>query len=525
MVKVSGDGDCLFHALGRADNHDGGALRIEVADFMDHHAHAQPGFQEVWLREAAKLRCNRWGGHTVITAYSLMKNTRVMLHTKKADEEDAVVEEVSHGAVHGHHRARLVHILYNGANHYDALEVLADLEGMEPAWPQPRPPTYFVKADEGGSQRFPSLQESARLAKTAKRRSLTAPKPAKKAKAKSKAKAKASGPKPRSKPAPEFAEGTLGHAPEQPEEAEGAEGPDEAPTVPGFSEELESIPVAAESQHPHRKVEDLIQDRVVVFEGSAPYLPAYTRDNARMHTHIQISAIAAPVQELATTLLREHPTIPPRAALDDVDAGANWPAAFCAFTGCMWEEQNGTEGELEHHLRKEHGEELLPICEHMLRGSAPDAMKSVYNQAIAVKCRQQPPLAGASLDRTALRTFTDATKGAKVEALICFCCGGIRPYVEEVKDQGSIKWHQPVQRSDSTGELLFLDHPMEEVEHLLGLQVYLERYNTDSQRPNTKLTDHESFADWQLKLPGLEDGALICCPEACFTESWFLIEI
>ena len=224
--------------------------------------------------------------------------------------------------------------------------------------------------------------------------------------------------------------------------------------------------------------------------------------------------VKPPVQELAATCLREHPTIPPRAALDDVNAGSNWPAAFCAFAGCMWEEQNGTEDELEYHLQKEHAEELLPICKHMLRESAPDAMKSVYNQAIAVKCRQQPPLAGASLDRTALRTFTDATKGAKVEALICFCCGGIHPYVEEVKDQGSIKWHQPVQRSDSTGELLFLDNPMEEVKHLLGLQMYLERYNTDSQRPNTKLTDHESFEDWQLKLPGLEDSALICCPEA-----------
>ena len=99
VVKVSGDGDCLFHALGFAHKHDGGALRIEVADFMEHHAYAQPGFQETWLREAAKLRNNRGGGHTVITAYSLMKNTRVMLHTKKEDEEQVVVEEVSHGAV------------------------------------------------------------------------------------------------------------------------------------------------------------------------------------------------------------------------------------------------------------------------------------------------------------------------------------------------------------------------------------------------------------------------------------------
>ena len=270
VVKVSGDGDCLFHALGRADNHDGGALRIEVADFMEQHAHAQTGFQEAWLREAGKLRCNRWGGHTVITAYSLMKNTRVMLHTKKADEEETVVEEVSHGAVHGHHRARLVHILYNGVNHYDALEVLASSEGMEPAWPQPSPPIYFARAGDRGPERFPSLQESARLARSSKRQNnLAAAKPAKKAKAKSKAKTKASGSKPKSKLPTEFDEGRLEHAPGRPQEAEGAEEPEEAPTAPGFLEDLESIPVTAESQHPHRKVEDLIQDRVVVFEASA----------------------------------------------------------------------------------------------------------------------------------------------------------------------------------------------------------------------------------------------------------------
>ena len=30
---------------------------------------------------------------------------------------------------------------------------------------------------------------------------------------------------------------------------------------------------------------------------------------------------------------------------------------------------------------------------------------------------------------------------------------------------------------------------------------------------DVKLTDHESFEDWQLKLPDLDDGVLLCCPE------------
>ena len=67
------------------------------------------------------------------------------------------------------------------------------------------------------------------------------------------------------------------------------------------------------------------------------------------------------------------------------------------------------------------------------------------------------------MDRTALRTLTKAMQGDKVEALICFCCGNIHPYVDEVADKGEIKWHQPVQRSDATGELLFLDQKIQNI--------------------------------------------------------------
>ena len=226
-----------------------------------------------------------------------------------------------------------------------------------------------------------------------------------------------------------------------------------------------------------------------------------------------LSCLPACCQDLAATRLREHPTIPPSATPDAVDAGEAWPAAFCAFQGCRWEEFDGDEAELERHLREKHGEELEPICQCMLRGKAPDALRSVYNEAISVKGRQQAPIAGASLDRTALRTLTKAMQDDKVEALICFSCGNIHPYVDEVADKGDIKWHQPVQRSDATGELLFLDQPLEKIQKLLGLQVYLGRYDAVEPRQDVKLTDHESFEDWQLKLPDLDDGVLLCCPE------------
>ena len=268
MVKVDGDGDCLFHALAFVDGYDGGALRIEVAEFLEQHAHAQAGFQEEWLLEAAKLRRNKWGGHTVIAAYSVMKNTRVVLHTKESQGGAVKVEEMSHASVHGRDDARVVHILYNGVDHYDALvEIAAGLPGMVPAWPQPLPQLYF-KAEEQ-HENFPSLAAGAKeQAKPKKQGGLTAPRPAKKAKAKAAAKGKAKEAKPASvKPkkdackkdkdeevaAPGLA--AAAYAPSLPEEGE-----EEDFASPGLMEALEAVPVAEASHHPHRKVEHMIQE-------------------------------------------------------------------------------------------------------------------------------------------------------------------------------------------------------------------------------------------------------------------------
>ena len=264
VVKVAGDGDCLFHALAFLDNYDGGALRIELAEFMERHAHTQSAFQEEWLIEASKLRCNRWAGHTVITAYSLMKNTRVMVHTKEGGEGTVKVEEMSHASVFGSREARLVHILYNGS-HYDALVEISNMEGMRPAWPQPPPPRYFTQR---GPEEFPALADSAQAPAPTRgqKRGLTAPRPAKKAKAKAKAKAAKGAKAAKAEPAageaaPESAETPLGDAPAPPVPLE--ENDEGDPMAPGLLEELQNIPVASGSQHPHRKVEDLIQDAAV----------------------------------------------------------------------------------------------------------------------------------------------------------------------------------------------------------------------------------------------------------------------
>ena len=42
-IKVTGDGDCLVHALGHHDGYDGGALRIDVADFLRENASVPRG--------------------------------------------------------------------------------------------------------------------------------------------------------------------------------------------------------------------------------------------------------------------------------------------------------------------------------------------------------------------------------------------------------------------------------------------------------------------------------------------------
>ena len=148
----------------------------------------------------------------------------------------------------------------------------------------------------------------------------------------------------------------------------------------------------------------------------------------------------------------------------------------------------------------------------MLRGDAPDAPYSAYCQAIAEKCRGQAPMAGASLDRRALKSFAEAVEGGKVEALVCWSCGGIHPYVEEVADKGSINWYTPLKRHEATEELLFLNQPLKAIEKLLGLQLYLTRYNVVEPK-QLELTANETFEDWRMRLPELQDGLLLCCPE------------
>ena len=81
------------------------------------------------------------------------------------------------------------------------------------------------------------------------------------------------------------------------------------PTKAGLEDVMDEVSrasVAATSDHPHRELEDAIK-------------------------------------QLAEMRIREKPTLPPLASSEDVDVGAAWPHAFCAFSGCMWTCQSGNE--------------------------------------------------------------------------------------------------------------------------------------------------------------------------------------
>ena len=245
VVKVAGDGDCLFHSLAFFDASDGGALRIDVADFMEARAAEQNGFEDAWFREASKLRASKWGGHTAIIAYSLMKNTRVIVHTHHAEAGHVTVEEVSHGSIFGYAAMPAQHILYNGKDHYDALIEIADFTGMMPAWPQPPPPVYFSSV----GNEFPPLSAGAQSSGTSGKNGFNAPRPPKNGKGRGKANG--------NKGSAE-AEASMSATPVATQHDHEDEEDDE--NQPGFMDALLNIPVAEASLHPHRQVEDLIKD-------------------------------------------------------------------------------------------------------------------------------------------------------------------------------------------------------------------------------------------------------------------------
>ena len=249
-VPVAGDGNCLFHALGYLDVRDGAALRNEVAAFMVDQACSQHGFEDAWLEEAEELQQGTWGGHTAITAYSLMKHVRVEIHSLQPNGT-TVVTDASHGNVGVDVHAPLRRVLYSNDNHYDALvELLPNPKGWAPAWKQPCPPVYF-KEDEKPAAKpddFPPLNQGGAGPGNRKQPRFTDPRPKKGRPAKKTPDAKPKKASPPAEPYPSLRRCVTKTTP--PPELR-----DDILT------ELCKMPVKPRMQHPHRRQEHLVKDR------------------------------------------------------------------------------------------------------------------------------------------------------------------------------------------------------------------------------------------------------------------------
>lgn len=251
VVKMDGDGDCLFHALayhlGAAET--GAALRDRVANYMEQEALEQPSWEsEYFLEEARSLRAGAWGGTTAITAFTKMMGIRVVVHTKEVDK-DVAVKDWTHLSVPDNRTT--LHLLFNGSDHYDALkEVEYQPNAMQAAWEQPPPPAYAASIIE--TEAFPALHAEVGPAVRNKRKvGFTAPRPSKQGKAKARA---------NKKPVLKTAEDEM----DEVDEATGRE--EDSDPEKGRNqllEQLQAIPVAETSLHPHRQAEDLIKAGVV----------------------------------------------------------------------------------------------------------------------------------------------------------------------------------------------------------------------------------------------------------------------
>ena len=386
LKKMTGDGNCLFHALGEKERDDAVSLREEIIDFLEETAKDQEKEQEeVWLEEAAYLRNDpsAWGGDTAIVAFTLMRHQRVMLHWR-GDDGRIHTDERTHLKVAEELQAEsqdITHLWYNGTDHYDLL--------------------------------LPSQTDGP--------------------------------PSPTADPADAKLEDVL--------------------------EEVSRAAVAAASDHPHRALEDAIKS-------------------------------------LADGRIRDEPTIPPLASRRDVDAGEAWPHAFCAFSGCIWSSRTGGEEDLELHLADQHASDLLPLAT-LLPGKDSNKFLSVYNAAISVKCRAQAPIAGSSLDRSALAKFAAATARDNVESLVCFSCACTYTRLAETENKGEIRWHRPAMPADGT----FLGQPLEIMKNLLGVDQFLAKY--DELEGGAKMSDSEDLGGWQVSVTDGRGSTfmLLGCPE------------
>ena len=89
LKKMTGDGNCFFHALADRSEENGMHVRSQIIQYLQENAASQDDEEqlEAWFQEAEYLESNtsHSGGDTAIIAFSLMRQQRVILHWREDD--------------------------------------------------------------------------------------------------------------------------------------------------------------------------------------------------------------------------------------------------------------------------------------------------------------------------------------------------------------------------------------------------------------------------------------------------------
>ena len=167
--------------------------------------------------------------------------------------------------------------------------------------------------------------------------------------------------------------------------------------------------------------------------------------------------------------LRPRPTLPPKpddssAPWEDVFSAVRLPLWHCAFQGCRWC-GDGME-ELRQHLGASHCEDFARC-----RALTPHARRyedvDLYEEAIAIKEREQFPLVGPSVDRRTIELLLTSYNDHSVRSLVCFVCGQTK-----TQTQGNNADIGP----QSAGWLASL--PIETLEANIGWEKWFERFGS-----------------------------------------------
>ena len=473
-----GDGNCLLHSLDPGCDvvamrkliieklHEEGALNMEVGDLYNEEADA--------LEDDPDL----WGGQFSMLVFSKMRNVKVLVHD--TSDLDHILYDNTYSEVPS--TALEVHVAYNGRDHYDGIEIDdVNDDSAEPSSAKRR--RISVKATPPGSTQEMVLAEGSRREKQSNKREVDAEADL------------------RATPSKRSRAFTVKPSLKSPQPT--AKKLAAVPPVPRPVCKRVPAPMRRRCRH---KVPAPPAYKLTIYEEVCRAQLRYPSK----HPHVELEDEMLPIK----SALRADPTLPPGRLEASIDNGDLWPDVFCAFVGCTWEKMRGTEADLLQHLKEEHFDELIHAAKVLpIKVEEDVAILSVYNEAIADILRTQAPLAGPSLDRKALRSFSEASKGDNVEALVCFCCGCIHTCVAEEEDKNKIQWVFPVEHT-KTGETTLFGMPVNTAKNLVGMDTFKKKYGKVDGYAN--ITDTDELHEWRAFVYDTSEEDFVefmCCPE------------